>query len=107
MRTIWTYRGAASFDAGSTGNCSVAAQLQPGYNNEWTLESVLDVRGMRLTHLRHSAHERRVAPRFRFFSPLTAGFWPWLSGLFRLASGEDMVVLKEPVKRGKGRVEEP
>ena len=45
------------------------------------------------TYLRHSAHERRVAPRLRFFSPEEGSFGE-RSGPGRMWSWEDMVVVE-------------
>lgn len=53
-------------------------------------------------YLRHSAHDRRVAPLLRFLPSLLGGRLAWPSDPLKVVSGEDMVELKKPVR---GRAE--
>lgn len=53
-------------------------------------------------HLRHSAQDRRVAPRLRFLTS-PKGFWSELSAPWKGTSGEDMVKWRGGAKEQKGR----
>lgn len=97
-RTVWTYRRAPAFDTRPTWDGTVAAKFEPG-----TRGKVNCICGSFIArYLRHSAQERRVAPRLRFLTSPTGGLLRGLSAPLKDASGEDMTGRGE-MDAGRGR----
>ncbi len=87
-RTVWAYCSASTLYTGAAGDSTIATQFQSDRGGEVKGRGT-GAQTLNQTCLRHSAQERRVAPRFLFFSPF-AGSLGERSGAGSMGESEDM-----------------